>query len=99
MPVCAVVSLAVIGCLAVHTTMAAPSRNALGGFAGDRDEPVRTLPMHGERRHRLSAGDAARQAQQANSGGRVLSIAHTPRGYRVKLIKNGEVRIIFIPAN
>ncbi|ROH89555.1 hypothetical protein ED208_10525 [Stagnimonas aquatica] len=45
----------------------------------------------------LSAGEAARQAQQLNGGGRVLSVEQAHDGWRVKLIKNGDVRIVFVP--
>lgn len=45
----------------------------------------------------LSPGEAARQAQQMNGGGRVLSVEQAHDGWRVKLIKNGDVRIVFVP--
>lgn len=45
----------------------------------------------------LSASEAARQAQQLNGGGRVLSVEQAHDGWRVKLIKNGDVRIVFVP--
>src|ERR1700733_15052278 len=45
-----------------------------------------------------SAEQAAREAQHANGGGRVLAVDLTPQGYRVKIIKHGEVRLVVIPA-
>lgn len=45
----------------------------------------------------ISAGEAARRAQQINGGGRVLSAEPAQGGWRVKLIKNGDVRIVFVP--
>lgn len=39
----------------------------------------------------------AREAQRQNGGGRVLSVEPVPGGYRVKLLKDGDVRIIFVP--
>jgi len=36
---------------------------------------------------------AARRAQQRNGGGRVLSVDPEGAGYRVKVLKDGEVRI------
>lgn len=90
--------LAMLGCLWLHTAIAAPLQTIANHFAGAHSTPVRTLPTRREPKHLISAGEAARQAEHADSGGRVLSIAHAPLGYRVKLIKNGEVRIIFIPA-
>ena len=38
------------------------------------------------------SGDAARRAQQRNGGGRVLSVDPEGPGYRVKVLKDGEVR-------
>lgn len=90
--------LAMLGYLCLHTAMAAPLQTTADHFAGAHSMPVRTLSTRREPRRLVSAGEAARQAEHADSGGRVLSIAHAPLGYRVKLIKKGEVRVIFIPA-
>ena len=38
------------------------------------------------------SADAARRAQQQNGGGRVLSVDREGDGYRVKVLKDGEVR-------
>lgn len=46
--------------------------------------------------HRSSPEMAARLAQQQNGGGRVLSVDRDGDGYRVKLLKDGEVRSYFI---
>lgn len=45
----------------------------------------------------MSPGEAARRAQEMNNGGRVLSVEPAGGGWRVKLIKNGDVRIVFVP--
>lgn len=45
----------------------------------------------------FSPGDAARRAQQMNGGGRVLSIDPNGPGYRVKVLKEGEVRVFAVP--
>lgn len=45
----------------------------------------------------ISPGEAARRAQQMNGGGRVLSVEPASGGWRVKLIKQGDVRIVFVP--
>jgi hypothetical protein len=45
----------------------------------------------------LDAGDAAREAQQLNGGGRVLAVESTRDGWRVKLLKDGNVRIVYVP--
>lgn len=46
---------------------------------------------------RLSAGQAARQAQARNGGGKVISVDPTDDGYRVKLLRRGDVRVLHIP--
>lgn len=45
----------------------------------------------------ISPSEAARRAQQMNGGGRVLSVEPASGGWRVKLIKQGDVRIVFVP--
>jgi len=54
-------------------------------------EPVRP-PVN-----QYSPNDAARRAQQMNGGGRVLSVDPNGPGYRVKVLKEGEVRVITVP--
>lgn len=43
-------------------------------------------------RHGDGSAAAARAAQQRNGGGRVLSVDPDGSGYRVKVLKDGEVR-------
>jgi len=45
----------------------------------------------------FSPGDAARRAQQMNGGGRILAVDPNGPGYRVKVLKEGEVRVIAVP--
>lgn len=59
-------------------------------------------PRHQETRapdrvHHTTPDEAALRAQSLNNGGRVLSVEHRHDGYRVKLIKHGEIRIVFVP--
>lgn len=44
----------------------------------------------------ISPEEAARRAQQQNGGGRVLSVEQAGGGYRVKLLRDGEVRVVYI---
>ena len=44
----------------------------------------------------LTANEAARQAQSSNGGGRVLSVEQANGGWRVKLLKDGNVRFVFV---
>jgi hypothetical protein len=44
----------------------------------------------------LSPDEAARRAQQQNGGGRVLSVEPAGSGYRVKLLRDGEVRVVYV---
>lgn len=51
-----------------------------------------------DRRPQMSPADAAREAQRRYGGGKVLSVDAAGGGYRVKLVRDGDVRIVFIPA-
>jgi hypothetical protein len=44
-----------------------------------------------------SPAEAARWAKQANGGGRVLAVYPSQTGYRVKLLKDGEVSVVDVP--
>jgi hypothetical protein len=44
----------------------------------------------------MSPDEAAQRAQRQNGGGRVLSVEPAGNGYRVKLLRDGEVRVFFI---
>jgi len=44
----------------------------------------------------ISPAEAAQRAQQINGGGRVLSVEKAGDGYRVKLLRDGEVRVVFV---
>ncbi len=56
-----------------------------------------TLPSDEPPASLRSAKDAAREAQQLNGGGRVLSVDAANGGWRVKLLKDGNVRMVFVP--
>ena len=45
------------------------------------------------------SAEAARRAQAANGGGRVLSVEPDGKGYRVKVLKDGEVRTHHVDGN
>lgn len=57
----------------------------------------RMEPQYMQPRNDFSPGDAARRAQQMNGGGRILSVDPNGPGYRVKVLKEGEVRVIAVP--
>jgi hypothetical protein len=59
---------------------------------GPRSEPQFARPQN-----EFSPGDAARRAQQMNGGGRILAVDPNGPGYRVKVLKEGEVRVIAVP--
>ncbi|MGB0954529.1 MAG: hypothetical protein ACPGZP_00855 [Panacagrimonas sp.] len=44
----------------------------------------------------LSAAEAAKEAKSRNGGGRVLSVNRVRGGYRVKLLKDGDMRLVFV---
>lgn len=56
-------------------------------------------PAHHHRHHNgeLSPSAAARIAQRQDGGGRVLSVERVEGGYRVKLLKKGDVRSVMVP--
>lgn len=54
------------------------------------------IPQAREADRQMSPQEAARRAQAGNGGGRVLSVEPAGGGYRVKLLKDGEVRVVFI---
>lgn len=56
----------------------------------------RRSSSEGRSSSRMSAAQAARQAQQRYGGGRVLSVDSMGDGYRVKLLREGDVRVVFI---
>jgi len=66
----------------------ARSRSRDRGQEQQRPESLRD--DRGDRGDR--SADAARRAQQQNGGGRVLSVDPEGGGYRVKVLKDGEVR-------
>ncbi|MGH8455978.1 MAG: hypothetical protein ACRETW_15815 [Stenotrophobium sp.] len=71
-----------------------PAYSAPGDHA---DKPRR----EGHRPHReghMSASEAAHIAQKQGGGGRVLAVDRVDGGYRVKLLKKGEVSIVLVPA-
>lgn len=79
----------VLGGLVIQPVLAAPGdhRDDTGEHQRGHREPGRMSPSH-----------AARLAQQAHGGGRVLAVDPADSGYRVKLLQRGEVQIVFIPA-
>jgi hypothetical protein len=48
---------------------------------------------------RMSPAEAARIAQMQNGGGRVLEVEPSGDGWRVRLVKEGEVRTVFVPGH
>lgn len=59
----------------------------------ERREDRREERREERRDHRDRSADAGRQAQMRNGGGRVLSVEPEGPGYRVKVLKDGEVRV------
>jgi hypothetical protein len=63
--------------------------------------PASLLPqaprMEAPARPMISPGEAAQRAQQINGGGRVLAVEPAENGYRVRVLKNGEVRSVYVP--
>lgn len=71
------------------------SRNMLVADLGSIQSTLRqgtASSADDRKRSNLTADDAAREIQKRH-GGRVLSVQSDGAGYRVKMLKNGEVRI------
>jgi hypothetical protein len=67
----------------------------------DKDKQAQTQEQKKERREerretRDRSAEAARRAQQLNGGGRVLSVEAVGAGHRVKVLKDGEVRVLHV---
>jgi hypothetical protein len=60
-------------------------------------QPEGLRDARGDRSDR--SAQAARKAQAANGGGRVLSVEPEGTGYRVKVLKDGEVRTHHVEVN
>ncbi|HZR36694.1 MAG TPA: hypothetical protein VFA75_15100 [Nevskia sp.] len=58
-------------------------------------QPMR--PQNWAPQNRMSSGQAAQRAQQLNGGGRVLAVDPSDSGYRVRVLKDGEVRSVYVP--
>lgn len=75
-----------------------PEPGQMPALGGDGFIPRgRIADDEGEAAKKLKANDAALQAQSINGGGRVLSVEEARDGWRVKLLKDGNVRIVFVP--
>jgi len=59
--------------------------------------PQPLLQIEGASAPEISPGEAAQRAQKINGGGKILSVVAVAGGYRVKLLKDGEVTIVFVP--
>ena len=68
------------------------------GLLGISPEEVRAPDSLIDRRNssRMTASQAAQEAQRRYGGGKVLSVDSTGEGFRVKLLRNGDVRVVFI---
>lgn len=88
--------IALLGGLVLGPAAEARKRDALGLDSpdlGGRPPPDGLL----DRRPQMTPAQAARQAQSQYGGGRVLSVDPANGGYRVKLERHGDVRVVFIP--
>jgi hypothetical protein len=94
--VAASVLIALCG-LGFQSAQAGPLFGGHGGGGLRLDTPY--LPPGREARDEepnISPNEAAQRAQQINGGGRVLSVEKAGNGYRVKLLREGEVRVIVV---
>jgi hypothetical protein len=94
----AALTLSLLGLLSLPASADLFGRGG-GGLGAGLQTPYlpaqREEPQRGDDRG-LSPDEAARRAQQQNGGGRVLSVEPAGNGYRVKLLRDGEVRIVYV---
>lgn len=87
-----------IGGLTLSQASLARDKDRGGGLFGlDGRPPDSLIDRRSVAQPRMSPGDAARAAQERNGGGKVLSVDPAAGGYRVKLLRQGDVRVLFIP--
>lgn len=87
---------AVIGGLGLIQPASARDRDGGGLFGnGDLMQPGTLIDRRGPRG--MTPGQAAKEAQRQYGGGKVLSVDPSGDGYRVKLLRDGDVRVVFIP--
>ena len=85
---------AILGGLALSPTTGARPKEFLGLETPEAGRPPDSFV---DRRASMTPSQAAREAQMRYGGGRVLSVDAAGDGYRVKLLRDGDVRIVFIP--
>lgn len=88
-------------CLGLLAGMSARADFPFGRHGGGLRLDAPYLPPGREARDNdprrgLSPGEAAQRAQHMNGGGRVLSVEPAGDGYRVKLLRDGEVRVVYV---
>lgn len=59
--------------------------------------PQQPRPQNFQQQRPVSRDEAIRRAQQMNGGGRVLAADPAESGYRVRVLKDGEVRSVYVP--
>ncbi|WP_420466812.1 hypothetical protein [Panacagrimonas sp.] len=69
-------------------------KDFLGGLPGTDIRPPDSLID--QRSRGMTPAQAAREAQKRYGGGKVLSVDPSGDGYRVKLLRDGDVRVVFI---
>ncbi|MCX7059287.1 MAG: hypothetical protein NTZ11_00155 [Gammaproteobacteria bacterium] len=96
---------AVLTMIVIAASLLASSQQALADRRGGGTFGLETQFLNGGRefddrddspRGGLSPNEAAKRAQRENGGGRVLSVEPSGSGYRVKLLRNGEVRVVYV---
>lgn len=69
----------------------------IGNAHGGLSAPTFVVPQDAAAEAPATPNEAAQKAQAQHKGGQVLSVERSGDGYRVKLLKNGEIIIVFIP--
>ncbi|TDU32085.1 hypothetical protein DFR24_1473 [Panacagrimonas perspica] len=67
-----------------------------GFFGTGLEGQGRDASLVDRRASRMTAAQAAREAQHRYGGGKVLSVDPASDGFHVKLLRDGDVRVVFI---
>ncbi len=87
--------IALLACVLVSAGLLAGPADARSRDK-DKDKQAQSQQERQDRKERDRSADAARRAQQRNGGGRVLSVERERAGHRVKVLKDGEVRVLHV---
>lgn len=82
--------------LALSPAAGAWTQQRLAERFGLNGTEIRPDALLDRRASKMTPAQAAREAQRRYGGGKVLSVDESGDGYKVKLLRDGDVRVVFI---